>query len=225
MEPKTLIIIYILLLVTTIVLVVMKKTHWGSIIGVALIPIYFIWVLIDACRPSGARKQKVAPPDEINGDERVTTNSREQNDNLSQKEIAPDVVKKKIREKLQKADSKALQNTNTIVALAILYENPRNMALPEKHILAQKLVEQYKPHGWIPRSLSVDQSTPIAARQLVYGQEIREDAGLDTAGSNAILAGMLADLVSAADIDSTSAIAFSGDSVALGQTFFAVLAK
>ena len=225
MEPRTLIIIYILLLVTTIVLVAMKKTHWGSIIGVALIPIYFIWVLLDACRPSGAGKQKEASPDEINRDERVTAASRDQTDNLSQSENAPEGVKERIREKLQKADSTALQDTNTIVAVAILYENPRNMALPEKHILAQKLVEQYKPQGWIPRSLSVDQRTPVAARQLVYGQEIREGAGLDTASSNAILAEMLADLVGATDIESTSAIAFSGDSEALGQTFFAVLAK
>lgn len=131
----------------------------------------------------------------------------------------------RIREKLQKADSTTLQDTNTILAVAILYENPRNIALPEKHILAHKLVEQYKPRGWIPRSLSVDQRTPVAARQLVYGQEIREDAGLDTAGSNAILAEMLADLVSTTDIESTSAIAFSGNGAALGQAFFAVLAK
>ncbi len=65
METNTLIIIYGLLLVTTIVLVVMKKTHWGSIIGVALMPIYFIWVLWDALRSSGARQQEEAAPDEI----------------------------------------------------------------------------------------------------------------------------------------------------------------
>jgi len=47
METKTLIIIYILLLVITIILVITKKTHWSSLIGVALFPIYFIWVLID----------------------------------------------------------------------------------------------------------------------------------------------------------------------------------
>jgi hypothetical protein len=225
METNTLIIIYVLLLVMTIVLVVMKKTHWGSIIGVALMPIYFIWVLLDAVRSPGARKQEEAVPDETNKNEGVEAASRDQNDNRTQREVTPDGVKEMIREKLQKADSRALQGTNTIIAVAILYENPRNMALPEKHMLAQKLVEQYKPQGWIPGGLSVDQRTPVAARQLIHGQEIREDAGLDTAGSNVILAGMLADLKSATDIDGTSAIAFSGDSVALGQTFFAVLAK
>ena len=47
METKTLIIIYIFLLVITIILAIMKKTHWAGILGVAIFPIYFIWVLID----------------------------------------------------------------------------------------------------------------------------------------------------------------------------------
>jgi hypothetical protein len=68
----TYLIIYIVLLAITIVLVIMKKTHWGSIIGVALIPIYFIWVLIDIFK-SGSKNdntEKVLPPQ----DEEVTAN-------------------------------------------------------------------------------------------------------------------------------------------------------
>jgi len=65
MEMQTWLIIYILLLVTTIILVVMKKTHWGSIIGVALIPIYFIWVLFDASRSSDTKKSDQDPKEEI----------------------------------------------------------------------------------------------------------------------------------------------------------------
>lgn len=52
METRTLIIIYILLLVITIILVIAKKTHWSSLIGVALFPIYFLWVLFDLGRSS-----------------------------------------------------------------------------------------------------------------------------------------------------------------------------
>ena len=74
MEPKTFIVIYILLLVTTIVLVVMKRTHWFSIIGVALMPIYFIWVLLDACRPSDAKRPKQDAPDELSKDETMKGN-------------------------------------------------------------------------------------------------------------------------------------------------------
>jgi hypothetical protein len=43
-------IVYIVLVVITIILAIAKKTHWSSIIGVALLPIYFIWVLIDLGR-------------------------------------------------------------------------------------------------------------------------------------------------------------------------------
>lgn len=61
MEPKTLIIIYILILVITIILAITKRTHWASIIGVAIFPIYFIWVLIDLGQSSTKedKKQKV----------------------------------------------------------------------------------------------------------------------------------------------------------------------
>lgn len=190
MDTEIFLAIYILLLAITIILVAMKKTHWGSIIGVAIIPIYFIWVLIDACRSSGGK-------------------------------IPKKVVEENIRKRLQKADSKSLQDTNTILGVAILYEN----AMHGKLIMAQKLMEQYKRQGWVPRNLSVHDRTPIAARQLVYGKEIREDAGLDTAGSNAILAKMLAELVTVPDVDTISAIAFVSQGAPLGQIFLAILAK
>ena len=47
-----LLIVYILLLVITITLAIKKRTHWISILAVALIPIYFIWVLIDLSKSS-----------------------------------------------------------------------------------------------------------------------------------------------------------------------------
>ena len=134
-------------------------------------------------------------------------------------------VKERIREMLQKAGPSTLDGTTSIVAVAILCENPRDVALPEKHNLADMLVKQYKRPGWIPGNLSIGPRTPVAARQLVYGQENRQDAGLDTAGSNELLAEMLANLANPKDVERASAIAFTGDSVALGQTFFAVLAK
>jgi len=135
------------------------------------------------------------------------------------------IAKEHIREMLRNAGSSTLQGTKSIIAVAILYENPRKMALPEKNKLANMLVQQYKGSGWIPNNLLVDNRTPVAARELIYGKEIREDAGLDTAGSNERLAEMLADFVTEKEVEKASAIAFTGDSVALGQTFFAVLAK
>jgi hypothetical protein len=136
-----------------------------------------------------------------------------------------DVVKDRIREMLRKAGPETLQSRNTIIAVAILYENRRNIAPPEKHMLAEILIEQYKRPGWIPRILSVDLDTPVVARQLVRGQEISEDAGLDTAGYNRLLAEMLADLVDPREVDEASAIGFSGENDALGWVVFAVLAK
>lgn len=61
MESETLIIIYILLLVITIILAMTKRIHWANIIGVALFPIYFIWVLIDLGQSSAKadKNQKV----------------------------------------------------------------------------------------------------------------------------------------------------------------------
>lgn len=142
-----------------------------------------------------------------------------------QVKIDPYIVKENIREKLQKANSKTLQNANTIIAVAILCENPSNIPLPENHILAQKLVEQYKSQGWIPNAISIEEFTPVSVRQLIYGQEITEDTGMTVSQTNTILAEMLVGLAEIDDIGKISAIAFSGESMALGKTSFAVVAK
>lgn len=130
-----------------------------------------------------------------------------------------------IQDKLSKAGPGSLRGTTDIKAVAILYENPRDIAMPPDFQLANLLVEQYKATGYIPHNLSVQRYTPVAARQLIYGQEISMYAGLDAANSNRLLAEMLANLGNPADAAGASAIAFRGESDALGQTFFAVLAK
>ncbi len=56
METNTLIFIYVLLLVITIVLVILKKTSWPSIIGVAIMPIYFLFVIFDAATHKNENK-------------------------------------------------------------------------------------------------------------------------------------------------------------------------
>jgi hypothetical protein len=124
---------------------------------------------------------------------------------------------------LKHAGPGTLSSAKQILAVAILYENPRGMALPDRHTLAQKLISQYRT--WIPMKLNLSPGTPIAARQLIKGVEISATAGLDTAGSNQRLAQMLAKAVKLNGTSGCAAIAFSGDSVALGQTYFAVLAK
>jgi TolB-like protein len=50
--------VYLLLLATTIILVLRKRTHWMSIVGVAIMPAYFLWVLWDVLRgPMGADRK------------------------------------------------------------------------------------------------------------------------------------------------------------------------
>lgn len=71
MDQSTLqsfLIVYVLLLVATIMFAIKKKTHWSSIIMVALLPICFIFVLWDAFRSSDTGKQEESSPDEINRD-------------------------------------------------------------------------------------------------------------------------------------------------------------
>lgn len=225
MEPKSLIIIYVLLLVLTIVAVIAKKTHWSGIILVAIFPIYFIWIIIDVLRPTEDNKQEKPSLELDKKDEDISARTENQITKSNRNKIPVDQVKMKIIDKLRRADSTALQNTNSLLAVAILYENPSDIALPDKQILAEKLIEQYKPQGWIPQMLYVDQRTPVVARQLIYGQEISENAGLDTTTSNKILADMLADQIPETEADHFSAIAFLGESMALGQTFFAVVAN
>ena len=123
---------------------------------------------------------------------------------------------------LQQAGSDALAGAREIVAVVMLYENPDDIALPAPHTLARILVDQYRPQGWIPGHLIVDETTAVSGRRLVPGQEIMPGAGLDTATANGIMADMLDQL---AEGRGTMAIGFCGDSVALGQTFFAVLAE
>ena len=58
--------LYCILLILTIVLAAMKKTTWFSIIGVAIIPPYFLFVIWDAIAASGKQSEKEA---EGQGDE------------------------------------------------------------------------------------------------------------------------------------------------------------
>lgn len=131
-------------------------------------------------------------------------------------------VEQIIREKLRAAGPHTLDGTKEILAVAILYQGGV-ASPPPKERLAQMLVQQYQGPGWIPPALAVMPGTPIAMRQMVHGKEITDGAGLDTAGSNAALAAMLAGELESAG--GCSAIAFSGDSPALGQTFFAVVGR
>jgi hypothetical protein len=139
-------------------------------------------------------------------------------------------LSEEIRERLSRADEGALAGATRIVAVAILYEHDpigpagEEVAWPPDHVLASGLVEQYKAPGWIPAELSVTPSTLVAKRLLREGVEVTSGAALDRAAANAILASMLAGAVGPAALTEWSAIAFSGDSVALGRTFFAVLA-
>lgn len=128
-------------------------------------------------------------------------------------------------EKLQKAGPNSLSGTRQILAVAVLYENPRGIALPEKQELAGMLVVQYQRPEWIPANLSVEADTPVVARQLIRGVEISDGAGLDTAGSNRILSGMLAGVVNPTEARDAAAMAFFGNSIGLGDTFFAVVAR
>lgn len=131
-------------------------------------------------------------------------------------------VKERLKDMMRDADGDTLQGSGKIVAVAILYEG--GIATPPpKERLAAMLVDQYKNPGWIPPNLSVGGETVVVMRQLIRGEEISEGAGLDSAGSNAALASMLADELS--DVAGCSAIVFSGNSPALGQTFFAVVAR
>lgn len=86
------------------------------------------------------------------------------------------------------------------------------------------LIGQYKNTGYIPKILALNQDTPVAARQLIQGKEISPGAGLDTQGSNQLLSEMLEKIVDAKKAKKASAIAFRGDSMALGQAFFAIIA-
>ena len=55
-----LLVIYGILLILTIVLAAMKKTTWFSLIGVAIIPPYFLFVIWDAIASSGEESEEEA---------------------------------------------------------------------------------------------------------------------------------------------------------------------
>lgn len=128
-------------------------------------------------------------------------------------------------QKLQNAKEGSLLGSNNIISIAILYENPRDIALPEKTKLAEILVNQYRGADFIPVNLSINHNTAITVRKLVYGKEIGKNSGLASSESNKILAEMLTSSVNPNKIENTKAMAFTGDSPALGQTFFALLTK
>ena len=134
-------------------------------------------------------------------------------------------VKDVVWEKLQKAKAGSLLGSNTIISIAILYENPRDIALPENSKLAEILVSQYRGSDLIPNNLSISRNTVISARKLVYGKEITENSGLTISESNKILAEMLTSAVDPGKLEDIKTMAFSGDSPALGQTFFALLTR
>ena len=50
--------LYGILLILTVVLAAMKKTTWYSLIGVAIIPPYFLFVIWDAISSSGEESEE-----------------------------------------------------------------------------------------------------------------------------------------------------------------------
>jgi hypothetical protein len=58
MGIKEFLIIYGISLLLTTLAVIFKKTHWSGIIGVAIFPIYFLWIIIDVFRSPVESSQK-----------------------------------------------------------------------------------------------------------------------------------------------------------------------
>ncbi|MGD1992930.1 MAG: hypothetical protein PVI59_07035 [Anaerolineae bacterium] len=81
---------------------------------------------------------------------------------------------------------------------------------------ASKIIPGYQPH-FIPGHLTVDLDTAVVGRQL------RDRERLDPAYINQTLAVMLAPLVVDQDLSHCSALSLSGESIALGQTRFAIV--
>jgi hypothetical protein len=132
-------------------------------------------------------------------------------------------VRTKIRDLLEKGGPHSIEGTSKVLAVAILCEEPE-VALPEVHQLAGMLVDGYKPHGWVPRDLSVDSETPVAIRFLIEGVEISPTAGLAESALRERVASMLSELVREEDAAGASAVCFYGESRALGQTWIGVVA-
>lgn len=133
------------------------------------------------------------------------------------------VARERIEDMLKDADEGGtLQGAEEIVAVAILYEGGLADP-PSKEYIATNLVQQYTKPGWIPINLMVGRDTAVVMRKLIYGEEIMEGVVLETSAWRTGLATMLANEVS--DLAGCSAISFCGDSAAMGQVYFAVLAK
>jgi hypothetical protein len=132
------------------------------------------------------------------------------------------------REKIDPAGKK-------ILAFAMLYERettapvvwvgpgPDPLAAPDEgpearqtRFYASKIIPGYQPH-FIPKHLTVDLGTAVVSRQF------RDKERLDAAYVNQVLAVMLAPLVADQELSSCSALSLSGESVALGQTRFAIV--
>ncbi|MFG1691123.1 hypothetical protein ACGF5M_03015 [Gemmatimonadota bacterium] len=64
--------LYGILLILTVVLAAMKKTTWFSLIGVAIIPPYFLFVIWDAIAASGEQSEE-EPEGQDNGESEGST--------------------------------------------------------------------------------------------------------------------------------------------------------
>jgi hypothetical protein len=131
------------------------------------------------------------------------------------------------REKIDPAGSK-------ILAFAMLYERgtapvawvgpgPDPFAAPgedpearQARFYASKIIPGYQPR-FIPEHLTVGLDTAVASRQFRHGESL--DAGY----INQVLAVMLAELLADQNLSNCSALSLIGESVALGQTRFAIV--
>lgn len=146
------------------------------------------------------------------------------------------VAEDQIRKMLRTAGPDSLRSRTMIVAMAILYENPKGFAPFEEHMLTDMTFCTRPRAGLIPPDLSATCQKLVAAQELTHGEEITDDAGLDTSGVTERLVRMLAELlledapaeVTLADVEKLAKHwpdrAFSGHSNVLGKTFFAVIA-
>ncbi len=122
-----------------------------------------------------------------------------------------------------------------ILACAMLYERettapavwvgpgPDPLAAPDDgpearqtRFYASRIIPGYQPR-FIPSHLAVGPETAVASRQFRDGER------LDSKYVNQVLAVMLAQLVGDRDLSDCSALSLSGESVALGQTRFAIV--
>jgi hypothetical protein len=72
-NTATILYIYAILMILTIILAAMKKTTWWSLLGVGIMPPYFLFVILDAIQSSGAQ-----PEDEAEEGEQGATDEGEE---------------------------------------------------------------------------------------------------------------------------------------------------